>query len=94
MRELEHAVKHAVIQAHGAEITVADLSLAADAEFRPGAGTARGGTLADLEQDRILTTLKRCGGDRGEAARILGINRTTLWRKLRQYERRGEEKQG
>src|SRR3989344_2496900 len=35
------------------------------------------------EKGRIEALLAECGGDRGEAARRLGISRTTLWRKLK-----------
>jgi propionate catabolism operon transcriptional regulator len=31
----------------------------------------------------VERVLEECGGDQGEAARRLGIGRTTLWRKLR-----------
>ena len=33
----------------------------------------------------IEHTLKSCDGQKGRAADLLGINRTTLWKKLRQY---------
>ena len=33
----------------------------------------------------IERVLEECRGHRGEAARVLGIDRTTLWKKLRQY---------
>jgi ActR/RegA family two-component response regulator len=40
-------------------------------------------TLLDREeQQHVLRTLRECGGNRSEAARRLGIGRTTLWRKL------------
>ena len=38
---------------------------------------------AQAERERIQQVLQACGGDRVEAARRLGISRTTLWRKLR-----------
>ncbi|MDR1179205.1 MAG: sigma 54-interacting transcriptional regulator [Spirochaetales bacterium] len=37
------------------------------------------------EQDLILNTLRRCANNQTRAARELGIDRTTLWRKLRKY---------
>jgi two-component system response regulator HydG len=41
--------------------------------------------LADVERAHVLRVLERCGGSQPEAARALGIGRTTLWRKLREY---------
>jgi two-component system response regulator AtoC len=44
-----------------------------------------GWTLADVEKDHILRVLRRHQGNASAAARQLGISRTTLWRKLREY---------
>ena len=42
-------------------------------------------TLSDLERGRILAALDRFHGNRGAAAQALGIDRSTLWRKLHRY---------
>jgi DNA-binding NtrC family response regulator len=42
-------------------------------------------TLAELERAHILQTLDRAHGNRTLAADMLGISRSSLWRKLRQY---------
>lgn len=42
--------------------------------------------LNDVETEHILDTLRRCKGNRAEAARRLGIGRNTLWRKLKRIE--------
>jgi len=44
-------------------------------------------TLADIEREHVLRVLRACKFNRSEAARVLGIGRNTLWRKLRQYKR-------
>jgi DNA-binding NtrC family response regulator len=42
--------------------------------------------LRDVERIVIETTMERCGGDKVECARILGIGLRTLYRKLKEYE--------
>ena len=42
-------------------------------------------TLDELERTHILRVLELCDGQKTKAAAMLGINRTTLWKKLRQY---------
>ena len=34
------------------------------------------------ERDEILLALRQCGGSRTQAARLLGVSRSTLWRKM------------
>jgi two-component system response regulator HydG len=41
--------------------------------------------LEELERRAILRTLRQTTGDKLAAARILGIGKTTLYRKLKQY---------
>jgi DNA-binding NtrC family response regulator len=84
VRELEHAVQRAVIFAAGPEITPADLELPADEGARPVPPTGEA-TLDELERQQILAALERCGGNRTAAAAALGIDRTTLHRKLNRY---------
>ena len=43
------------------------------------------GTLAGRERLAILQTLQATGGRLADAARHLGISRTTLWRRLKEY---------
>jgi DNA-binding NtrC family response regulator len=47
-------------------------------------------SLADVEQEHILAVLRACQGIQADAARVLGIGRNTLWRKLRTYGEAGD----
>jgi two-component system response regulator HydG len=42
-------------------------------------------TLADLERDAILGAIRTLNGDKLQAAKLLGIGKTTLYRKLKEY---------
>jgi DNA-binding NtrC family response regulator len=49
------------------------------------AGTLAVQSIADLEKHAILTTITQLNGDKLMAARLLGIGKTTLYRKLKEY---------
>ena len=72
----EAAIKVARALAHGAPAAGA----------RPNAAPR---PLAEVEAEHILATLRRCRYNRSEAARVLGIGRNTLWRKLKTFEEGG-----
>jgi transcriptional regulator with PAS, ATPase and Fis domain len=42
-------------------------------------------SLSELEKRHIIRVLRRTGGNQRRTARILGINPSTLWRKIKQY---------
>jgi transcriptional regulator with AAA-type ATPase domain len=87
VRELEHAVQRAVILARGPEVTAGDLGLSPARDLAVTGGPPHGsGPPAELTRELIVTTLERCRGNRSAAARVLGIDRSTLWRKLRHAE--------
>jgi two-component system response regulator HydG len=47
---------------------------------------SRGGKVEDMERDLIRNTLESVGGNRREAAKILGIGERTLYRKLKKFD--------
>jgi transcriptional regulator of acetoin/glycerol metabolism len=42
-------------------------------------------TLDEIEKEHIMNVLEKCGGCKGEAAKLLGIDRKTLFRKLKSF---------
>lgn len=54
-----------------------------------GEGTVIEGKMDDIERNAILSTLKKTGGVKSEAAKLLGIGLKTLYRKLEKYEEEG-----
>jgi two-component system response regulator HydG len=90
VRELRNAVQHGAALAVGLLVDVVDLPEDVGAAPTIAGGAPR--TLADVEREHVLNVLDACGGIQSDAARVLGIGRNTLWRKLRSYaveQRRG-----
>jgi two-component system response regulator HydG len=58
---------------------------AASAETPEAVGAPEVKTLADLEKDAILSAIRILNGDKLQAAKMLGIGKTTLYRKLKEY---------
>ncbi|MBP6832691.1 MAG: sigma-54-dependent Fis family transcriptional regulator [Deltaproteobacteria bacterium] len=86
VRELQNVVKHGAALATGPEVDDDDLPETLSQPKMPFAstpGTEALKTLAEVEREHILRVLDSCGGSQSEAARVLGIARNTLWRKLR-----------
>ncbi len=92
VRELKNVIERAVVLARGElieadDLTLSKLSTAGDTgehpaprdEFQPS-------SLADMERQHILATLLSTGWNKSQAASLLGIERTTLDRKIRRYE--------
>lgn len=79
LRELNNVVKRAVLMARGPYITQEELS-AAMGPIRQELITALHD--ADAERQHILNVLQQCGGNKSKAARMLGIDRKTLYNKL------------
>jgi two-component system, NtrC family, response regulator AtoC len=82
VRELRNAIEYASAIGDGEVLRVGDLPPEIRGER---ASTAKSQTLEDIERQRILEALEKANGRRGEAAARLGIDRSTLWRKIREY---------
>ncbi len=87
VRELENAVERAVILAMGNYITEGELPLVIAEEELSRQTPAGGKPLDEVERDAIFATLEQTGGNKSEAAKLLGISRVTLHKKLKKYER-------
>lgn len=83
VRELEHAIERAVLTARGSEV---NLQFAGSAESSasdlPPVGEL---TLDEMEREMIARTLRETGNNLSKAAKLLGINRTSLYRRLEKY---------
>ncbi len=89
IRELEHVLERAVLLGKDDTVGLDDLPqpMIAHSErgFVAGQAVAKQLTLRDLEREYIGKVLETTHGNKTEAARILGVDRTTLYRKLEEY---------
>ncbi len=87
VRELENVIHRAVLLATGDEIDADAVSIGGPRRPRAAGNTGGlvGRTVADVERDLIIDTLKHTFGNRTHAAKILGISIRTLRNKLNEY---------
>ena len=90
VRELENIVERVVALKQGERITPQDLK---EALYPPD--LEDGGALEEMgqeeplvlsEPERLRRALEQCGGNKTRAAKLLGMDRSTLWRKLKKYQ--------
>lgn len=79
VRELENCVERTMILLDSDKITEKDISLIIHSDI--SAREER--TLKDLEINAIRDVIKRCGGNKVKAAKMLGIHPSTLYRKMK-----------
>ncbi len=98
VRELENSLERACALSSGPVLHLGDLptqlqqqglearraaAAAGQEAGAPGAPEVK--TLADLEREAILGAIRTLSGDKLQAAKLLGIGKTTLYRKLKEY---------
>jgi two-component system response regulator AtoC len=82
VRELENVIERAVILCDNSNIKKGDLSISAVA---PATGNDAKPSLDEMEKEYILRVLGEAGGNQSKASQILGIDRKTLYLKLKKY---------
>ncbi len=89
VRELENCLERACALTTGPMIHVADLPTSihgvGDVQAGNGDSSSKILPIAEMERQSILTTIAQLNGDKLLAARLLGIGKTTLYRKLKEY---------
>jgi DNA-binding NtrC family response regulator len=94
VRELQNAMEYAVVLARQDQITVKELPaevqlpVALQKTERAAAGQSNGPPrrLSEMERSAILDALAQCHGNKKKAAELLGIQRPTLYNKMKRYE--------
>ena len=87
IRELQRALEYAFVFVKGPVITPSHLPELEDdgADARVEKTPAAGAALWEDERDTLVRALKKAKGRRQEAARSLGISRSSLWRKMKAH---------
>src|SRR6476646_3545708 len=89
VRELQNAMEYAVVLARKDKISVKELPAevqlpaALQQVDRPSTGGVQ--NLDDLERNAIIQALAQCHGNKKKAAQVLGIQRPTLYNKMKRY---------
>ena len=87
VRELENAIERAVALGSSSLLHVGDLP--SNLQYGSSERLPQNDVLLpldELERRAIMRALRESGGDKLAAARLLGIGKTTLYRKLKQYD--------
>jgi PAS domain S-box-containing protein len=88
IRELENIIEHAFVLSRGERIDLDCLPkelIEGQEEIPPSPPLKEETLFRRAEAEIIERTLKKYGGNRAKTAQELGIDRTTLWRKMRKY---------
>jgi len=86
VRELENAIESAVALNSDTILTADHLTSLPHSGSAPAVLNSNGFVpLQEIERRAVINTLRETGGDKLAAARLLGIGKTTLYRKLKEY---------
>jgi len=88
VRELRNVIEYAFAVGEGPVLRCEDLTPELRGEAPP-ATPGRTLTVAELERERIIDALRQSQGRKSDAAELLGMSRSTLWRKLREHHLQG-----
>ena len=85
VRELENSIEHAVVLSKGSRIELTHLPavLGRSKQVLNSASSSR--SLFDNEKKHLLEVMEECDWNKSQAARRLGISRSTLYDKLKKY---------
>jgi transcriptional regulator with PAS, ATPase and Fis domain len=84
VRELKSALEYAFVVAEKGKIDLEHLPVpATEASSAPRQSHRPAG--GDTEKQALIDALRQTGGNQTQAARILGINRVTVWNRMRKY---------
>ncbi|GAB6146430.1 AAA-type ATPase lid domain-containing protein [Desulfocicer niacini] len=88
VRELKNAMEYAFVTTDGTVIHLEDLPRKINSP-RTGVGTTQEKIMEEIpfssERDQLIKALQQTGGNQTKAAQLLGINRVTVWNRMKKY---------
>lgn len=92
VRELRNAIEYAFVLCHSGAIGSQHLppKLVFDNQAAPSLGLRSSAAVpaapdADTQKEALLAALRKSGGNQSEAARLLGVSRVTVWKRIKKY---------
>jgi len=82
VRELEHAIEHAFVLCQGELITTEHLSPDLISQAKVAASSLKPAVSSEDERDALIAALSQAGGNKTAAAKLLGMSKRTIYRKL------------
>ena len=86
VRELENSIEHAVVLSKGDRIELTHLPAALASSIQEGNAALPSRSLFENEKRLLLEVMEECDWNKSQAARRLGISRSTLYDKLKKYQ--------
>jgi len=88
VRELKNAMEYAFVTTDGTVIHLKNLPRKINSPHT-GAGESREEWMEEIrfssERDRLIQALQQTGGNQTKAAQVLGVNRVTVWNRMKKY---------
>ena len=85
VRELKNTIERILVLGSSPRITLEDIQFVSGDLCPPATPTGSISSIQDMEKERIKAVLIQAAGNKKRAAELLGINRATLYRKLKAY---------
>jgi transcriptional regulator with PAS, ATPase and Fis domain len=85
VRELRNTIEYAFVLCPGGDIDVQHLPPKIAGNGEPLRGRVQDDVSYNQKKEEMIEVLRRVGGNQSEAARLLGVSRVTIWKRIKKY---------
>ena len=85
VRELRNAIEYAFILCHDKEISLQHLPPKITKASEKYVASTKKDSAFSLERQKLIDILRQTSGNQSEAARVLGVSRVTIWKRIKKY---------